>query len=539
MADINALYARRDSINNQLVILRAKADSQRREIEITQATLAQAEATQPRIERALARAEASGNNAAAAQARADIIANQRDIATLQNTLSREQANLAQTELLISQLESDLAAINAQINAAQQVAALPKQSASETAREDQAARADKSLVQDPPVTATATTTPTNAQRVTPQATTGTNDPVRRAENLQGLPPVTASPGGLTPGGGFGGAAAFGAPGATQPVIGSPPYPGATSGAAAPNDNQTNGTRAEINTLFGGSQARIVTQPNVLDKYTSYTYSISIYIMGPADYARLIRTKQKVLNGFQLLMQSGGAPLSSGFVPQSTGATDPGEIPGVTTQSLLTQGRNQFFPLDYYIDDLQLRSLVNGKGTGGAHNVVSLSFKLIEPNGITFIDNLRRATEEYVVAQQGGAKNQNYAAQHFLMVIRFYSYDEQGNLVACRGEVVDQQGNPLGRQTVIEKFIPFRFTAIKFRVADRLVEYQCEAVCPQININIGARGTIPYNMELQARTLQDLFVGNKVTGGTLAAARNTALGEGITDPGRGQIADIIAA
>ena len=293
------------------------------------------------------------------------------------------------------------------------------------------------------------------------------------------------------------------------------------------------------MFGGSQARIVTQPNVLDKYTSYSYSISIYIMGPADYARLIRTKQKVLNGFQLLMQSGGAPLSSGFVPQTTGVTDPGEIPGVTTQSLLTQGRNQFFPLDYYIDDLQIRSLVNGKGTGGAHNVVSLDFKLIEPNGITFIKNLRRATEDYVVKQQGGAKNQNYAAQHFLMVIRFYSYDEQGNLVACRGEVTDQQGNPLGRQTVIEKFIPFRFTAIKFRIADRLVEYQCEAVCPQININIGARGTIPYNMELQARTLQELFVGNKVTGGSFAAAGTAARNQGQADPGLGQIADTIAA
>jgi hypothetical protein len=174
------------------------------------------------------------------------------------------------------------------------------------------------------------------------------------------------------------------------------------------------------------------------------------------------------------------------------------------------------LDYYIDDLQVRSLINGKATRGAHNVVSLDFKLIEPNGITFIRNLRRATADYIGTQQGSLPNQNYAAQHFLMVIRFYSYDNLGNATAVVGEVTDNQGNPLGRSQVVEKYIPFRFRNIKFRIASNLVESQCEAVVPQVDINAGARGFIPYNMEIQARTLQELFVGNKVTGGTFQSA-----------------------
>jgi hypothetical protein len=511
MADIVQLQQERNSLNQQIAELR------NRESQIFK------EQRQINAELRSVRAQIQDPNVPAAQK--DQLANRG--VQLESQYNRLEFEATRVGEQIAGLERELAQVNAQISAAQQTAALPQQSTGQTAREDQAARADRSLVQNPPpplevnqdgrIVPAPTVTPTNAQTAqTGAASAGTNEPVRTAESLQAFPPPTAArpvPPGIgtrSPSGGIGATT-------VQPVVGdSGPYPGAGRGTAAPGDDQTNGTRAEINTLFGGSQARIVTQPNVLDKYTNYTYNISIYIMSPTDYGRLIRTKQKVLNGFQLLMRSGGAPLSSGFVPQTTGVTDPGEIPGVTTQSLLTQGRNQFFPLDYYIDDLQVRSLVNGKGTGGAHNVVSLNFKLIEPNGITFIKNLRRATETYISNQQGGTPNQNYAAQHFLMVIKFYSYDEQGNLVACQGEVVDQQGQQLARQTPLEKFIPFRFTAIKFRIADRLVEYQCEAVVPQVNINAGARGAIPYNMEIQARTLQELFVGNKVTGGTFASA-----------------------
>jgi hypothetical protein len=62
------------------------------------------------------------------------------------------------------------------------------------------------------------------------------------------------------------------------------------------------------------------------------------------------------------------------------------------------------------------------------------------------------------------------------------------------------------TSIEKFIPFQFTNIKFRIADKLTEYTCEAVCPQNLINTGpSRGVIPYNVEITSKTLKDLLNG----------------------------------
>jgi hypothetical protein len=168
-----------------------------------------------------------------------------------------------------------------------------------------------------------------------------------------------------------------------------------------------------------------------------------------------------------------------------------------------GRNQFFPLDYYIDDVQVKSIISGKGTGGAHNVTELRFKIIEPNGITFLDNLFAATQQYI-ALQGGNVKQNYAAQNFLMVIRFYGYDENGTLVTANRQNKDAVGSDVN--ATVEKFIPFQFTGIKFRIANKLVEYECSAVCPQNIVATGpARGVIPYNVEVTSQTLKELLTG----------------------------------
>jgi hypothetical protein len=376
---------------------------------------------------------------------------------------------------------------------QQLSARARQSAGETVREDQVGRAEGASVTNPPsapliiendgrVTPAVSPVPSNAQR-TPSAgvpDSGLDDPVRSANQIQSTPATLPDPGPV-------------APNQRGPVAAQ------NAGIAAAGDD----VRASINAIFGGEAARIITQDNVLDKYASYTYTISIYLMSPEDYARLIRSKTKNLAGYNLLIQSAGIPLATGF-GSPPGQADVGEVPGVTTRSQ-DAGRNQFFQEDFYIDDVKLRSVISGKGTGGPHNVVSMDFRIIEPNGITLLPRLYRATQQYVGGQP--TADTNYAAQNYLMVIRFYGYDADGNqYVPIKGSLSDAQGNPVTTPTAIEKFIPFQFTSIKFRVADRLTEYACEAVCPQNVIATGpARGVIPYNVEITSKTLQELFSG----------------------------------
>ena len=436
---------------------------------------------------------------------------QQQLVAAVGALNDAKARLARTTdpAIRAELEQsirDLEALTAELQ--RQISARARQSAGETVRDDQVGRAESSSPTNPPpeplifttdpaatgsvsgagrVRTAQTPTPSNAQPIATSTVPGStaqdrglNEPVNKQSSNQATPSTLPAPG--------------------------PPPPNSQTTLAAQNAGVAaagDDVRASVNALFGGEQGRIITQDNVLDKYASYTYSISIYLMSPEDYARLIRTKQKNLAGYNLLIQSAGIPVSTGFGSQP-GVADVGEVPGVTTFSL-DAGRNEFFQEDFYIDDVRLQSVLSGKGTQGPHNVVSLDFKITEPNGITFLPRLYKAVQQYV-AGSAGTGDQNYAAQNYLMVIRFYGYDQAGNqYVPIKGSRLLADGSRTTEQA-IEKFIPFQFTSIKFRVADRITEYQCEAVCVQNVVATGpARGTIPYNVEITSTTLQELFNG----------------------------------
>ena len=373
---------------------------------------------------------------------------------------------------------------------------------------------------PASTATASAQiPSNADAFDPDKTTdtGLNAPTRTLGTTQSDPPFTATPGAAAPseqsaakGTDFGALNEDAGSSAATPVA----SPARDSGTGAPGDD--NSVRSSINAVFGNTAATaLIPQDNALDKFASYTYNISIYLSSPTAYSKLLRSSQKTTNGMQLLMQSGGAPQGSiGTAQKDSNSADQAVLNTVGEQGINTDqaapaaaSRSQFFPLDFYIDDVKIHSLIMGKGTRGAHNVVELGFRIIEPNGISLFDNLYFACQEQAKAQGAGPKApQNYAAQNYLMVIRFYGYDQDGNLVNVNGEVVNFD-QTLGPTAIIEKFIPFQFSDIKFRVANKLTEYECTALCPQNGIATGqARGVIPYNVEVTATTLKELLSGN---------------------------------
>ena len=251
-------------------------------------------------------------------------------------------------------------------------------------------------------------------------------------------------------------------------------GGVPGVGAPGDDTTskNPTKVEIDNVF--NEEKIVPQPNVLDQYASYTYSASLYLMNATDYKAMMQTKQKNLRGAQLLMQSGGAPVG---------------------------GRNQFFSNDYYIERIELKSAITGKGTNAAHNVNTVKMTVVEPNGITLIGNLDRAVQAYLGTVEG--KKKNFAAQMYLLVIRFYGYDAQGNLV--KAGVTSPDGIS-DRSSFVEKWYPLAINKIDFRIANKLVEYEIEATSPSYQVPAGSnRGSIPYNVELSGVTVKDVLSG----------------------------------
>ena len=300
---------------------------------------------------------------------------------IQISIKQEEDNLRRYQTELAQVENQIANFQPQPTA--------RQSTGVTVKEDQAANADGADVQNPGAGSEIIGPDGRVRPLVPPAKTnavgfnlafdvGTDGSIRKAAQLQSTPAITAQPG------------------PAQPNPGSP-TPAQTTGAAVAGDDnsRTTATSARVSSIFGGQTANFAKfdkfKPNILDNYASYSYSISLYIMNARDYQNMLRTKNKTIPGYQLLMQSAGAAAGVAGTIDPNVAVD--DFAAAALEAEASRGRNQFFPLDYYIDDVQLRSLIHGKGSGAAHNVASLEFKIIEPNGISLLDNLYKATQQY--------------------------------------------------------------------------------------------------------------------------------------------------
>ena len=274
------------------------------------------------------------------------------------------------------------------------------------------------------------------------------------------------------------------------------PGNSTSDDAGVPNKTT-TQAAVNTA---AQAKIIPQPNVLDKFGSYTYNASVYLLTPAQYKKLLVSKTKKINGYQLLFQSGGAPNNIGGKLGSSEVTGP------------DRGRNPAFDLDFYIDSITVDNALPGKMSGAAHMVTDLKFTVIEPNGISLLDRLYEAVQDHVPKTGTGAIN--YTSVTYLMVLRFYGYDENGKLVGGSTTA------PLGADssTIIEKYIPFIINGVDWTVSNKLVNYDFK--CSPVGQGIAGttrRGTIPYNVELSDSTVAGLLGGDaKYNSGTAQSA-----------------------
>ena len=255
--------------------------------------------------------------------------------------------------------------------------------------------------------------------------------------------------------------------------------------------TNATRNRLSELYGGANAAIIPQDNVLDQYASYTYSLSWYLLDPKTYNDLILLPNRNLTGYYLLAQSGGAPVQNA-VPTQTGTV------GV--------GRNPFFQLDYYLDNFEFDTTYPATpGSGGATTLSEIKFTVTEPNGISLLKNLYSAVTN--VYNNSGVVTPdtpvNHLSAQYCMIIRFYGYDTAGNLV----QPIAQRSGVTDRSAVVEKFIPFTITGIDFKVANRLVEYTINAApVPQVNNHSTIKGSIPQNFTFNGATVQDILVGS---------------------------------
>lgn len=228
------------------------------------------------------------------------------------------------------------------------------------------------------------------------------------------------------------------------------------------------------VSGSGPKVIVPLPNVLDKFSSYTYQASVYLLNPGQYEKF-QAGNRIIPDSQLLFQSGGKAPGTG---------------------------NKFFDNDFYIDNITLETAISGKQTQGAHMATDIKFNVTEPMGITLLDRLKNA-----VAATQPSTTSNWSAAHYLMTISFFGYDQTGNLATpgtpATGNVA---ANP---KAVVVKYIPFLITSVNWSVGSKLVTYEfAGAPIGQVTAGSSKNGIIKFDAEVTASTVEEFAGGSKI-------------------------------
>ena len=255
------------------------------------------------------------------------------------------------------------------------------------------------------------------------------------------------------------------------------------------NTPGGTSGQNDVKYPGEfEQNIKTTVNSLSGMSTYTYQLSIYLMTPEQFTAMSRSEIKSVAGLSLLMQSGGQ-IANGQL----------DLNGAT--------RNKHFDLDYFIEDLEMESLMP-RSVRGATNQTRLNFKIIEPYGFTFIERLKAAVKDFFGTT-------DFIKQHYLMTIKFKGYDEEGNEVTSKSatDSVTIDNNRSDASSINEKFIPFKFANIVTRAGTGAVEYVCEALpVNHFEALSQKRATVSFNVEIKGQTLDNLFNGKSDLGDT---------------------------
>lgn len=221
----------------------------------------------------------------------------------------------------------------------------------------------------------------------------------------------------------------------------------------------------NAIFEGTGVASQTWvTNPLHDYESYTYSLSLHLLG--------------INYFNYLLQGNNA---ENYVPQNVLVTSAGRY-GSTFK------RNTFFSEDFYFDEMKFKTYVNVTTRNRNSNLIEIDFTIIEPIGFTLINRLLLAAGEV------NGSNGNYIKMPYLLQIDFYGYK-------------DGQLTQIQNQT---KRIPITLVTCSSKVTSKGTEYRFSAV--------------PFNHQAFNQAIVVNPIGMNVTGGTV----KEIFGTGALDP-----------
>lgn len=255
-------------------------------------------------------------------------------------------------------------------------------------------------------------------------------------------------------------------------------------------------------------------NPLGNFSTYTYQLSLYMITPDAYNAFVESGRKNINALSSTDSSGQSTGGGAFLIAQSG--------GINNKS---SKRAPGFDLDFYIDDLRIKSHVNGKSTQTASNISEIKFNIYEPFGFSLVTKLKNAYNTLQASSRipNFDKAINASKQFFILGIRFQGYDKNGNIANAREYFSDDTFNQSSDASgVFERFYDLNITEFKFKINGSATTYNLTAVIPTTSVGMGiAKGRIDTMVPISASTVREALdgTGNGVTSlfGTLNATQ----------------------
>jgi len=224
--------------------------------------------------------------------------------------------------------------------------------------------------------------------------------------------------------------------------------------------------------------------------------------PDAYAEFVNTGRKNINA----LVTAGPVSDANPTGAGAGAYIIAQSGGINNK---ISRRAPGFELDYYIDNLRYTTAIGSKGTGtDTSTIPTFNFTVTEPYGFSFLSNLRRAGDALKAYSDSTAYKSlsNQFKNIFILGIRFYGYDINGNLIQPGDKLFGEPIDPAGSDALFENYYDMQIVTIKFKLDGKAVVYNVEAAGINAQALLGTkRGRIPTGVKVQGKTVNEALQG----------------------------------
>jgi len=265
-----------------------------------------------------------------------------------------------------------------------------------------------------------------------------------------------------------------------------------------------------TGFGGNDRPGRRTYNPLSKLSSYTYNITLYMITPDAYQAFIESGRRNINAVGSISLNNGNSTNTGKIT-SAGAYIVAQSGGINN----TTGKRAIGDRDFYIDNLRFKTAANAKATDTSSVVTDFEFQITEPYGFSFVTELGKANlamQQYIanignIGSGESAGPTNPWKNFFILGIRFYGYDKDGNIVKPDSQLFGEVIDPIGTGgELFENYYDITISELKFKLDGKTVVYNIKAAGVSGQTLLGIkRGRVTTGANVTGATVKDCLYG----------------------------------